>query len=147
MRERFGAEYAAGGNLKSLATVGIEFDRSGRLTFDAARFDEMADTHKTDLQKLFSAAGTSSGGDKGVFVELVTVVKSYTASDGLLKDMQNRITEQERALSRRMADLETRLIQRRATLQKEFIAADMLMSRMNAEMSSLSSLGGQYRLL
>jgi flagellar hook-associated protein 2 len=142
LRERFGAEYAAGGNLKSLGSIGIEFDRTGRLTFDAAAFDEMAATHKSDLQKLFSSTGT----DTGVFVELSTVVKAYTASDGLLRDMQKRITDQERSLSKRMADLETRLIHRRATLQKEYIAADMLMSRLNAEVSSLSQLGGQFRL-
>ncbi len=147
LRERLSAEYVAGGNLKSLGAVGIEFDRTGRLTFDAALFDEMAADHKEDLKKLFSAAGTPTGtNDRGVFLDLVKVVKSYTASDGLLKDMQNRITEQERGLSRRMGDLETRLIQRRATLQKEFIAADMLMSRLNSEVSSLSSLGGQFRL-
>ena len=142
LRDRFGAEYAAGGNLKALGAIGIEFDRTGRLTFDAATFDEMASEHKSDMQKLFSATGA----DKGVFVQLSTIVKSYTASDGLLKDVQNRITEQERSLSKRMADLESRLVQRRATLQKEYIAADMLMSRMNDEVSSLSALGGQYRL-
>ena len=142
LREHLGAEYAAGGNLKALSSIGIEFERTGRLSFDDATFDAMAADHRDDLQSLFSAKGA----DEGVFVQLQALVKSYTASDGLLKDMQNRITEQERTLSRRMGDLEARLLQRRATLQQEFIAADLAMSRMNSQVNSLSSLGGQYRL-
>jgi len=35
---------------------------------------------------------------------------------------------------------------RRNALQAEFIAADQAMQRLNSQVNSLSSLGGQYRL-
>jgi hypothetical protein len=35
---------------------------------------------------------------------------------------------------------------RRMTLQQEFIAADMLMTQLKGQGSSLQALGGQYRL-
>ena len=118
------------------------FDRTGRLQFDDARFDEVAKTHRAELGSLF--AGTED--EPGVFAALRGVVESYTASNGLLRDMQDRLTDQSRGLSTRIADLEARLMLRRATLQREYIAADLAMSRLNADMSSLNSLGGQYRL-
>jgi hypothetical protein len=50
------------------------------------------------------------------------------------------------SLSRRLDTMEVQLELRRQSLQKEYIAADLAMSRLNAQSSSLSSLGGQYRL-
>jgi flagellar capping protein FliD len=77
---------------------------------------------------------------------LAAVIDTYTSSDGLLSGMNERISDQVSALSRRIADLEERLAVRRAALQKEYIAADMVMSQLNSQMGSLSSLGAQYRL-
>jgi hypothetical protein len=45
-----------------------------------------------------------------------------------------------------MDALEAQLERRRLTLQREFQAADEAMSQLNAQVASLSSLGGQYRL-
>jgi flagellar hook-associated protein 2 len=113
LSQRLGAEYSAGGAVASLSTIGIEFDRSGRLTFNAATFDEKAADHLDDITKLFSAEGTEE--NQGVFRRLEEVVKSYTATDGLLKSMQDRLRDQTSVLGRRMADLEERLFQRRPT--------------------------------
>jgi flagellar hook-associated protein 2 len=142
LREHLSAEYAAGGALGSLAVAGLGFDRTGRLVFDAARFEKAATDHPADLRNLFNA----DGADKGVFRLLAGVIDTYTAADGLLSGMNERISDQVSAIARRSADLEERLAVRRAALQKEYIAADMAMSQLNSQMGSLSSLGGQYRL-
>jgi flagellar hook-associated protein 2 len=142
LRERLTGDYASAGDLSTIATVGLGFDRTGRLQFDDARFDEVAKSHRAELGSLFAG----SEAEPGVFTALRGVVESYTASNGLLRDMQDRLTDQSRGLGTRIADLEARLMLRRATLQREYIAADLAMSRLNADMSSLNSLGGQYRL-
>jgi len=49
-------------------------------------------------------------------------------------------------LRNRLDALEDQLAIRREALQKQFIASDMLMSQLNSQGSSLSQLGGQYRL-
>ncbi len=142
LRQRLSAEYTAGGTLTSLAAVGLEFDRTGKLALNTTTYDSVAGKNSGDLQKLFAA----NGADKGVFRVLQDVVKIYTSTGGLLRGIQDRLTSQGDALGRRMITLQSRLDQRRATLQKEYMEADMLMSRLNASSSSLSSLDNQYRL-
>jgi hypothetical protein len=50
------------------------------------------------------------------------------------------------ALNARIDDLTNRLALRRTALQKEYIAADLAMTQLKNDVSSLSSLNGQYRL-
>ena len=49
-------------------------------------------------------------------------------------------------LASRIDNFEEQLERRRLSLQKEFQAADEAMSQLNEQVSSLQSLGGQYRL-
>ena len=136
------AEYDAGGALETLSAVGVEFDRSGNLSFNSARFDEVAADNLEDLQSLFAGDGV----DEGVFAELETLVAGYVDAGGLLSEMQERLTDRAAALTTRISDFEARLATKRAALQKEYIAADLTMTRLNSQMGQLQSLGGQFRL-
>lgn len=142
IRQQLTGEYPSGGSLKTLTAVGLVFDRAGKLSVTAKTFDDAAGKDPAALQNLFAA----SGAQKGVFTVLQQVVKSYTAPDGLLRGVQDRLTAQGSALDRRIAQLEARLDVRRETLQKEYMAADLTMTQLNASTSSLSSLSNQYRL-
>jgi flagellar capping protein FliD len=46
----------------------------------------------------------------------------------------------------RLDTMELQLELRRTTLQREFMAADQLMTQLKGQSSSLQALGGQYRL-
>jgi flagellar hook-associated protein 2 len=142
LRERLLADYAVGGEYTSLASVGLGFDRTGRLTFNKSTFDAAVQDGRDDVAALFSGKGT----DKGVFTDLKETIALYTNADGLLKTTDERLDDQSRAISARIADLEERLALRRETLQREYIAADQLMSQLNSQRSALSSLGSQYSL-
>ena len=142
LRSAFSAEYAAGGNTSSLAAVGIEFQRTGKLSFNAASFDTAVATGFTDVRRLF----TGDGVNEGAFVTLQKAVQSYTKVDGLLNDTNDRLTAQVSTLSSRIDDLTARLAVRRASLQQEYIAADMAMTQLKGDSTSLSALGSQYRL-
>jgi flagellar capping protein FliD len=60
--------------------------------------------------------------------------------------MNDRLDDQTKAISTRIADLEDRLAIRRQVLQQEFVAADMMMTQLNSQVNALSSLGSQYSL-
>jgi flagellar hook-associated protein 2 len=142
LRDAFTAEYAAGGSFGSLAAIGIEFQRTGQMAFNEGRFDAAAASNLTDVRHLFTGYGT----DKGAFTTLADLVQEYTKADGLLKDTDDRLTQQVAMLDKRIDNLTERLALRRLALQKEYIAADSAMTQLKNDVSSLSSLGGQYRL-
>jgi len=142
LRDALTADYAAGGSFKSLAAIGLEFQRTGRVTFNEKTFDTAVASNFTDVKRLFTGDGSTTG----AFTTLAGLLQTYTKADGLLKDTNDRLTQQVSALSRRIDDLTARLAVRRAGLQREYIAADTAMSQLNNSVSSLSSLNGQFRL-
>jgi flagellar hook-associated protein 2 len=142
LRDKLTSDYLVGGDFSSLALVGLEFDRTGRLSFKESVFNAAVQDGRADVTALFAA----DGAEQGVFRQLKDVVATYTNADGLLKDMNDRLDDQTKAISRRIADLEDRLAIRRQVLQQEFVAADMLMTQLNSQVNALSSLGSQYSL-
>lgn len=142
IRVALGDDYNAGGTYTKLGMVGVGFDSAGKLTLDDEVFEAALAGSPIDVQKLFS--GAAGGG--GAFGALTTLVEEYTQSGGLVASARTRISDQVKALNRRLNSMEEKLELRRAALQKEYIAADMAMTRMKAQSSSLDALGGQYRL-
>jgi flagellar hook-associated protein 2 len=134
--------YAAGGTLASLGQAGIEFDRTGKLTINQTLLNKALSESPDQLRNLFMG----SGSNPGVFGTLETTVKKYTDPGALLSSTKDRIDDQIAAMSTRLANMEERLENRRVALQQEYIAADMLISQLNSDAGSLSSLGNQYSL-
>jgi flagellar hook-associated protein 2 len=121
------------GTFTRLAEVGVGFTRTGELTLDRARLDEALADDPAALTALFSDTTT------GAFKAVDTLVDEYTRSGGLLADAQDRITSELARIADRIDDMQARLAIRRAALQREFIAADQAMTRLNSQKSSLSS--------
>lgn len=142
LRGVLSAQYEAGGALDSLGAAGIEFDRTGRLSVNTTLLNEALATNATALRQLFMGDGVNPG----VFDTLKSTVDRYTNAGALLSNTQDRLNEQIRSMDTRLATMETRLETRRAALQKEFIAADMLITQLNSQVGSLQSLGNQYSL-
>lgn len=142
LREKLGAEYAVGGTLTSLPAAGIGFSRDGQLTLDSERLASAIADHQDDLKKLFGGYG----GTTGAFGTFTETIESYTDAGALIANSRDRIDSQIRAMDTRLAAMEERLANRRASLQREFIAADMTISQLNSQSGSLASLGSGYRL-
>jgi flagellar hook-associated protein 2 len=130
------------GTIKSLAAVGIGFSRDGLMTVDTTAFQNAVSADAASVQELFAGAG----GTKGAFDDLSALLTRYTSSDGLVREAQDRIDGQVKSISNRMDVLDAQLTMRRDALQKEFIAADQAMQQLNAQVNSLTTLNGQYRL-
>ena len=141
LRHAIGGDYA-GGSLTRLAEIGIGFDITGKMTLDEKIFQNRLADNSADVQVLLSG----SGGTGGAFGAMAGVVEEYTQAGGLVASTRQRIDEQIRTLTRRMDTLHAQLEIRRQSLQREYIAADMAMTRLKAQSSSLQTVGGQYRL-
>ncbi len=141
LRNALGDEYT-GGSQTRLAAIGIGFDMTGKMTLDETRFEDALDASPADVQMLLSGAD----GTGGAYGALGKIVDEYAQSGGLIGSTRTRIDQQIRELNRRMDSVSAQLEVRRAALQREYIAADLAMTRLKSQSASLSSVGSGYRL-
>jgi flagellar hook-associated protein 2 len=134
--------HANGGSFSRLAEIGIGFDQTGKMVLDQPTFEKALNGNVAGVQSLFSG----DDGKSGAFAAVDALIDNYTKSGGLVADVRNRLTTQMSSLANRIDTLSEQLDRRRESLQREYQAADEAMSQLNAQSSSLSSLGGQYRL-
>jgi len=127
---------AGSGSFARLAEVGIAFDSTGKIKIEQQRLADAIETSAAGVAELF--------GDR--FAAVDALVTDYTKAGGLVADVRKRLDTQVSSLGDRIDRMEAQLEIRRAALQQEFIAADRAMSQLNSQGSSLSQLGGQYRL-
>jgi len=133
------AEHGSG-DLTRLSQVGIGFDRQGKVTIDKTVLNQAIADNPNGVQALFSDK------EHGVFGALTNTISDYTRSGGLVPGAKTRLNEELSRLSRRMDDMSARLAIRKAALQKEFIAADELMTRLNSQSGSLGSVRSALNL-
>jgi flagellar hook-associated protein 2 len=141
LRSAVGDEYT-GGVRKRLGEIGIGFDMTGKMTLDQTRFDDALNSAPADVQLLLSG----SDGTGGAFGAMTDIVEEYTQTGGLIGTIRERNDTQIRDLNRRMDGVSAQLELRRQALQREYIAADLAMTRLKSQSASLSSMGGGYRL-
>ena len=142
LRQTVSQAYSVGGAFSYLAEVGLGANAAGDLTLDASLFDAALQDSRTDLEGLFAGGG----GTDGAFTTIETLIAGYTDAGGSLPNVQDRLDTQMQGLGDRIFDLEERLEVRRASLQAEFIAADLAITRLNSQLDALGSLGNQFRL-
>jgi flagellar hook-associated protein 2 len=127
---------APGGTFTRLPEVGITFDTTGKIVIEKPLLTAALERNTADVGQLFA--------DR--FQAIESMISSYTDSGGLVADVRQRNDAQLARLGARIDVLEQQLVLRRASLQREFIAADRAMSQLNNQGSSLGQLAGQYRL-
>lgn len=132
--------YPVSGAYQNLASIGLEFDRQGKLKMNASTFSDAMKTHRADVEKLLAGDGTVDG----AFDALDAAISDYTKSGGLVPDAKSRMEAQAAALGDRIDAMERRLAVRQAALQAEYSAADSMISQLNSQAGSLSSLGASY---
>ncbi|MEP7119284.1 MAG: flagellar filament capping protein FliD, partial [Acidobacteriota bacterium] len=75
------------------------------------------------------------------FASLDSLLDTYTDSTGLLPGARKLLTDQASRLSSSISSMQDRLAVRRASLQREFIAADQAMSQLKSQSGSLAQFG------
>ena len=129
-----------GGTFTALPQVGIGFDRDGKMTLDREAFDGAMSNSVGDVQRLFSGL-TGTG---GAFGKLSDLIEQYTKAGGLVPSLRDRLDDQVTNLTTRISGMEAQLELRRSALQQEYIAADLAMTRLKSQSSSLQSIGSNF---
>lgn len=118
------------GVMTRLAEAGIELKRNGELSLNEEKFDAAVEAGADDLRTLFSAAD-------GVFPAVESMLDVYSQVDGLIPSTKRRLQDQIASMNEQIEAMQRRLALQRETLQKQFAEADLIMSRLKSQASSL----------
>ena len=125
---------------KSLMNYGIDIDKSGTMSFNSTTFKTALADDPTGVN-LFLAGGydSESGVTKtGLFSTLNDKIKEYSGYNGLLdnyeSNMDKKLTSLNEERTRMLASLESRY----DIMTKRFSAYDAVISKINAQFSSLN---------
>ena len=131
------AEYEdAGEDYSRLSTIGVEFEQTGTIKLNATKLSAALKASHTSVTTLFNQA----------FAAVDAQVKDYAKAGGLIQKTKDRLKDQIIKIDSRLDTMQLQLDLRRMALQKEFTAADLLMTQLKGQSSSLQALNGQYRL-
>jgi flagellar hook-associated protein 2 len=137
LRTTMQAEYlAAGVDYSRLSSIGIEFEQTGTIKLNSSKLTAALSGSLTSVQTLIS----------GAFTALKAQVTDYAESGGLIQSAKDRLKDQIGKIDSRLESMQLQLDLRRSALQQEFIAADLLMTQLKGQGTSLQGLGSQYRL-
>ena len=118
-----------------LSEIGVEFTITGTLDLDKERLADAVTQDGDAVRGLFSGAD-------GVFTGVQSVLEEYSASSGFISDLKERIGDQITKMDGQIAEMQSRLALQREGLLREFIAADVAISRLKNQSGSLANLGG-----
>jgi flagellar hook-associated protein 2 len=116
-----------------LSEVGVEFNSTGKIELNTARFSEVVAENADAVRNLFGASD-------GVFAAVAGLVNEFSANDGFIANVTDRLNDQITHMDSQIGTMQGRLALQRDAMQKEFIAADQAMSRLKNQSDSLSGL-------
>jgi len=126
-------------NNASLMNFGIEIDRYGVMTFDSSVLDSKLDEDVNSV-KMFFAGGIDSEDSSeiiGFFEKLDDKMKEYTGYNALLSNFEDNLKTRYDNLFENHARAVESLDNRYEIMAKRFMAYDAIISKINAQFSSL----------
>lgn len=129
---------AMGGDNDSLVNYGIDIDKYGTMSFDETTFTDKLSADPDGVKTLFTG-GTDANGNNvsGWFVDIDDKLNSYTGYGKLLSNFESELTSNGTRLSESYTKATESLNARYEIMTKRFIAYDGMISRINAQFSSM----------
>jgi flagellar hook-associated protein 2 len=129
---------AMSGTNDSLVNYGIDIDRHGTMSFDKSVVESKLNTDP-DALKLFFTGGVDTQGNRvsGIFENIDTKLKDYTGYGKMLSNFETDLKTEGTNLSENHLKASESLEARYAIMTKRFTAYDGIISRINAQFSSL----------
>ena len=126
-------------NATSLIDFGIEVDRYGKMTFDSSALQSKLDEDVNAVEMFFAGGIDSESSDEitGFFEKLDDKMKNYTGYNALLSNFEDNLKERYDNLFDNHAKAVESLNDRYEIMAKRFVAYDAIISKINAQFSSL----------
>ena len=129
---------ALDGDNNSLVNYGIDIDRYNTMSFDKSALETKLEEDSDAVQLFFSGGTNSNGNDvTGIFETLDEKLKNYTGYGKLLSTFEADLKTEGTNLSDSHARAQESLETRYAIMTKRFTAYDAIISKINAQFSSL----------
>ena len=137
LRTALTSAYPNDGPFQYLADIGLELQQNGTLKVNEAKLQAAIAGGLDDVAALVTGAS-------GALTAIDTQLAEYTRSSGILSDARKQLTDRASRLDDQIVRMQERLAIRRASLQREFIAADEAMSQLRSQSGSLAAFGGVF---
>jgi flagellar hook-associated protein 2 len=134
----------SGVGITAISTLGVEADRYGKLSFDAATFQSKLSTNLSDVKAFLSGNTVTTSlddntDDNGLADRLSNVLSVYTASTGLLSTRQTRVTNAISDISDQRLDVIARMEVLEERYTKQFAAMDTLVGNLQSTSNFLTN--------
>jgi flagellar hook-associated protein 2 len=119
-----------------LNELGVEFDKTGQLSFKEDKFQKA-------VEKDFDGIAEAITGDFGFATQMRQTINSYTRSgDGMLGIREKGINERIKQYDSQIEQKTKRLEQRQQSLTEQFSRLEGSMANMQLQLAALSAMGG-----
>jgi flagellar hook-associated protein 2 len=124
---------------RTLGSVGLSVDRSGKLSVDATKFDKAMAADSSNITKLLSGI---DGGAQGVMDVISSTVDAFTRTgSGILVTRSDGLASTVKRLQSRIDHEETRINRYADMLRKQFTQMDSQVAAYKSQSSYLTSAG------
>lgn len=123
---------SAPNDFNTLKTIGIDIDRYGVMTLDAAKLEKALSSNLSAVSDIFAS-------DNGVANKLDEKVRQYLQTGGPLDTRQSSLQKQLTSLGKRRENIQLHLDNLQKNYQKQFIAMDVAVGRFQATGSFLTN--------
>lgn len=129
-----------GGGVGGMDDYGFDIDKDGKMTLDKTVFNAKLDENPSNVEVFFSGGDFDNGDGtttavEGAFVELSTFVESYTKYGNTLDQFKDSLTASLEQYEERRTKAVERLDAKYEILKKQFIAYDLMISKLNSASS------------
>ena len=131
---------SVGGSVGSLFDYGFDISKEGTISLDKDVLNKKIDENASNV-KIFFSGGDFDNGDNttttvdGTFTELSNIVESYTKYNATLDQFKTTLTDGISQLNEQKTLAVERLDNKYETLKKQFIAYDIMISKINSASS------------
>ena len=123
------------GELKVLSSVGVSFQKDGTIALDAAKLKTAFAGNREAVVELFAGTGSNTG----YGTQVAALVDTFTGTNGKLSNATAGVSSTLKALDTRYASTGVSVEAKVARYRAQFTQLDMMMSKMNATTSYLTS--------
>jgi len=129
-----------GGGVGKLTDYGFDIDKEGKMSLDKTVLEGKMDDNTSNVE-IFFAGGDFDNGDSttttvtGAFAELSATVEGYTKYNATLDQFKDSIAQTITSLEERKTKATERLDAKYEILKKQFIAYDLMISKINSASS------------
>lgn len=128
--DNFRKELTSGDYKSSVLSAGLNFDKSGTLTFDQAKFNQNTASLTIFNNKLINADNVNA------------LMEKFTSYNGVLATDMNSLTEQSKKLNNQIKDTQSLIEKQTVIYKNKYAQLDTYLGTLNGNLSSVSNLMG-----